>query len=513
MSEEVEAHIYKKFEIVQKLGKGAYGIVWKAIEKSTKRLVALKKVFEAFHNATDAQRTFREVMILQDLNDHPHIVKLFNVIKAENNKDLYLVFEFMETDLHAVIKAGILKKVHKQYIIYQLLKGLKYIHSGEIIHRDLKPSNILINSECLIKVADFGLARSVEKSNEEGDPIMTEYVATRWYRAPEIVLGSNKYSKAVDVWSVGCILAELLNGRALFPGKSTLNQVELILEVLGKPSYQDISEIESENASSIIESITLKNRKPFESFFKDQTPQTLDFLQKCLEFNPAKRITIDEALAHPFVAQFREEKSELVLDHPIKIPIDDNQKLSIKEYREALYNDIIQKKKEQRKLWRQKYLKQLGIEMKGDDAKKDLFRNIMAKRKDKQVDTLVKAPAMSRDTEVVAPPKTKKIETPKKSEKSQDIVMKADNRLRTSSNSIVNRKYGSRDIILSKPERYSSTATSKEKKPVSSNNFLYSSGNGGFGVLSSTSKLNGYQKMTSYYRTAMGTKNIKTLYK
>ena len=118
MSEEIEPHIFKKFEILQKLGKGAYGIVWKAIEKHTKKVVALKKVFEAFHNSTDAQRTFREVMILHDLKDHENIIKLLQVIKADNNKDLYLVFEFMETDLHHVIKAGILKSVHKQYIIY-----------------------------------------------------------------------------------------------------------------------------------------------------------------------------------------------------------------------------------------------------------------------------------------------------------------------------------------------------------------------------------------------------------
>lgn len=102
------------------------------------------------------------------------------------------------------------------------MKGIKYIQSGDIIHRDLKPSNLLINSECLIKIADFGLARSISQT-EEKDTIMTEYVATRWYRAPEIVLGSNKYSKAVDMWSVGCILAELVNGKALFPGKSSLN--------------------------------------------------------------------------------------------------------------------------------------------------------------------------------------------------------------------------------------------------------------------------------------------------
>jgi len=392
------------------------------------------------------------------------------------------------------------------------LKGLKYIHSGEIIHRDLKPSNILINSECLIKVADFGLARSVEKSNEEGDPIMTEYVATRWYRAPEIVLGSNKYSKAVDVWSVGCILAELLNGKALFPGKSTLNQVELILEVLGKPSYQDIAEIESENASSIIDSINIKHKKPFDSFFKDQNPHTIDFLQKCLEFNPAKRMTIDDALAHPFVAQFREPKTELVMDGPIKIPIDDNHKLSIKEYREALYNDIIQKKKEQRKLWRQKYLKQLGIEMKGDEAKKDLFRNLMAKRKDKPTDP-PKMPSSTKESEVADADKMRKNDTPKKIEKSQEKQSKPENKLRTSSNTILSKNPISKDIYSSKVDKYSSHASSKEKRPSTTNNFLYSSGNTNFGVLSSSNKLNGYQKLASFYRTAIGNKNVKTLYK
>ena len=112
------------------------------------------------------------------------------MIKAENNKDLYLVFEYMETDLHKVVRANILEDIHKQYIIYQLLKSLKYIHSAEVIHRDLKPANLLIDSECHIKVADFGLARSLTTPQRDEDPVMTEYVATRWYRAPEILLGS-----------------------------------------------------------------------------------------------------------------------------------------------------------------------------------------------------------------------------------------------------------------------------------------------------------------------------------
>ena len=130
MSEEIESHILRKYEILQKLGKGAYGIVWKAIDKKKREVVALKKCFDAFQNATDSQRTFREIMFLQELNGHENIVRLLNVIRAENDRDIYLVFDFMETDLHAVIRANILEEIHKQYIIYQTLKAIKFLHTG-----------------------------------------------------------------------------------------------------------------------------------------------------------------------------------------------------------------------------------------------------------------------------------------------------------------------------------------------------------------------------------------------
>ena len=154
---------------MQKLGKGAYGIVWRAMDKKTKDVVALKKIFDAFQNSTDAQRTFREIIFLQQMAGHENIVELCNLLKADNDRDIYLIFEYMETDLHAVIRANILEPVHKQFIVYQCLKALLYCHSGGLIHRDLKPSNLLLNEECLLKVADFGLARSlhaVEKADE-----------------------------------------------------------------------------------------------------------------------------------------------------------------------------------------------------------------------------------------------------------------------------------------------------------------------------------------------------------
>lgn len=145
------------------------------------------------------------------------------MIRAENDRDIYLVFDFMETDLHAVIRAKILEEVHNQYIIYQCLKSLKYMHSAHLLHRDLKPSNLLLNSDCHVKVADFGLARSLDVTDPDNTPLLTDYVATRWYRAPEILLGSNKYTTGVDMWSLGCILAELIKGKPVFPGTSTLN--------------------------------------------------------------------------------------------------------------------------------------------------------------------------------------------------------------------------------------------------------------------------------------------------
>ena len=134
--DKVEEHIKKRFIFQKKVGQGAYGVVFKVIDKKTKEQVALKKLFGAFQDEVDSQRTFREVMLLQELNGHDNIIRLLNVIKAENDLDLYLVFDYMEADLFNVIRANILQDIHKKFIIYQILKALKFIHSADIIHRD-----------------------------------------------------------------------------------------------------------------------------------------------------------------------------------------------------------------------------------------------------------------------------------------------------------------------------------------------------------------------------------------
>jgi len=350
-TEDIDKHVLRKYEVLQKLGKGAYGVVWKAIDKKTKETVALKKIFDAFQNATDAQRTFREIMFLQELGDHENVIKLLNVLKAENDRDIYLVFEYMETDLHAVIRANILEDIHKQYIMYQLLKALKWMHSASVLHRDMKPSNLLLNSECFLKVADFGLARSIASltNDKVANPVLTDYVATRWYRAPEILLGSTKYTKGVDMWSIGCILGELLGGKPMFPGTSTMNQLDRIIEVTGRPSSEDIEAIQSPFAATMLESLPPSQPRALSDMYPHASSESLDLLHLLLQFNPEKRITAEDALEHPYVAQFHNKDDEPVMDREVKIKIDDDHKFSINDYRNQLYQDIIAAKKEAKK--------------------------------------------------------------------------------------------------------------------------------------------------------------------
>ena len=353
--DKVESHILKRFHLQKKIGQGAYGVVFKAIDKKTKETVALKKLFGAFRDDTDSQRTFREVMLLQELNGHNNIIRLLNVIKAENNLDLYLIFDYMEADLFNVIRAKILEDIHKKYIIYQTLKALKFIHSADIIHRDLKPSNIFINSDSRVKLGDFGLARTLHSGKNGFGGIITDYVATRWYRAPEMLLGSIDYGKPIDMWGVGCILFELIVGKPLLMGKGTKEMISLMFEITGFPDRKEYNEVKREYEIPVDYEDLLKEKirkkKSIKSLVSGFTNDSdaIDLMNKLLQFNPRKRLTAEQALEHPYVATFHDPKEEIVCDHKIRIPLDDTQKFTIDIYRQKLYDVVLQRKKEIRR--------------------------------------------------------------------------------------------------------------------------------------------------------------------
>jgi len=233
---------------------------------------------------------------------------------------------------------------------------------------------LLLNSECLVKVADFGLARSVDfKDKELGrHPVLTDYVATCWYRAPEILLGSTTYTKGVDMWSIGCILGELLGGKPMFPGTSTMNQLDRIIEVTGRPSKEDIDAIQSEFAGTMLESLPDTEPRSLLTLYPNASEDAIDLLQKLLMFNPDKRITAEEALAHAYIGQFHNPEEEIACEKQINMPINDNKKLSVAAYREELYASVCKVAVEKKEVRAKKPKKKSGAKKaaSGDKKKK-----------------------------------------------------------------------------------------------------------------------------------------------
>ncbi|XP_076266271.1 mitogen-activated protein kinase rl isoform X2 [Rhynchophorus ferrugineus] len=255
-------------------------------------------------------------------------------------KDVYIVQCLMETDLYKLLKTQRLSNDHICYFLYQILRGLKYIHSANVLHRDLKPSNLLLNTNCDLKICDFGLARVADPDHDHTG-FLTEYVATRWYRAPEIMLNSKGYTKSIDIWSVGCILAEMLVNRPIFPGKHYLDQLNHILGVLGSPSQEDLNCIINEKARSYLQSLPYKPKVPWAKLYPHADARALDLLDKMLTFNPHKRIDVEEALAHPYLEQYYEPTDEPTAEQPFRFDteLDDLPKDQLKEliFKETLF--------------------------------------------------------------------------------------------------------------------------------------------------------------------------------
>ncbi|KAG5518124.1 hypothetical protein PMAC_003310 [Pneumocystis sp. 'macacae'] len=306
----VHFNVSDDYKVLDVIGEGAYGIVCSAIHKPSGQKVAIKKI-SPFDHSMFCLRTLREMKLLRYFN-HENIISILDIQQPqdfESFSEVYLIQELMETDMHRVIRTQDLSDDHCQYFIYQVLRALKAMHSANILHRDLKPSNLLLNANCDLKVCDFGLARSAT-STEDSTSFMTEYVATRWYRAPEIMLTFKEYTKAIDIWSVGCILAEMLSGKPLFPGKDYHHQLMLILDVLGTPTMEDYYGIKSHRAREYIRSLPFKKRVSFSTIFPKANPLALDLLEKLLAFNPAKRLTVEEALQHQYLEPYHDPDDE-----------------------------------------------------------------------------------------------------------------------------------------------------------------------------------------------------------
>ncbi|KAK1976940.1 kinase-like domain-containing protein [Colletotrichum cereale] len=303
----------ERYTVTKELGQGAYGIVCAAVNNQTQEGVAIKKVTNVFSKKILAKRALREIKLLQHFRGHRNITCLYDmdIPRPDNFNETYLYEELMECDLAAIIRSGQpLTDAHFQSFIYQILCGLKYIHSANVLHRDLKPGNLLVNADCELKICDFGLARGFSVDPEENAGYMTEYVATRWYRAPEIMLSFQSYTKAIDVWSVGCILAELLGGRPFFKGRDYVDQLNQILHILGTPNEETLSRIGSPRAQEYVRNLPFMPKKTFPSLFPQANPDALDLLDRMLAFDPSSRISVEQALEHPYLQIWHDASDE-----------------------------------------------------------------------------------------------------------------------------------------------------------------------------------------------------------
>merc|ERR1719347_1993340 len=318
---------------LQYIGEGAYGMVVSAMDMKTQSKVAIKKI-SPFEHQTYCQRTLREIKILNRFQ-HENIIDIRDILRPvhiDQLRDVYIVQSLMETDLYKLLKTQRLSNDHICYFLYQILRGLKYIHSANVLHRDLKPSNLLLNTTCDLKICDFGLARVADPDHDHTG-FLTEYVATRWYRAPEIMVNSKGYSQSIDMWSVGCILAEMVSNRPIFPGKHYLDQLYHILGILGSPTQEDLASILNDKARCYLASLPFKPKIPFSKLYPNADPQAMDLLEKMLTFNPNKRVTVVEALQHPYLQQYYDPADEPEAAQPFDfhMELDDLPKEKLKE--------------------------------------------------------------------------------------------------------------------------------------------------------------------------------------
>eukprot|EP01013_Petalomonas_cantuscygni_P024328 TRINITY_DN45934_c0_g1_i1.p1 TRINITY_DN45934_c0_g1~~TRINITY_DN45934_c0_g1_i1.p1 ORF type:complete len:393 (+),score=80.59 TRINITY_DN45934_c0_g1_i1:130-1308(+) len=330
----------RTYQLLQFIGEGAFGTVCSAVHLSRKpgepERVAVKQIAIQHDNILEVRRLVRELYLMDHFR-HDNVVGLYDLwpLSTRNVFDhIYLTQELMDADLHAIIRSRqALTPQHVKFLLYQILRSLKAIHSAGVLHRDLKPSNILVNSNCDLKLGDFGLARE----SDESAP-MTVYVATRWYRAPELLMQHDGYGPAVDLWAAGCIFAEMMTRRPLLMGTNYLDQLNLIIALLGKPAVSDLFGV-----PRALEYVKTKvpdtKGKDFKQLFPGQEPAAMDLLEKLLRFNPEKRPTAAEALAHPYFEGLHDPTDEPDAPHfDLSMPED----LTMPQLKRMLFDKITQ---------------------------------------------------------------------------------------------------------------------------------------------------------------------------
>jgi serine/threonine protein kinase len=335
----------RRFDVQEILGSGAYGIVVSARDTITGERVAVKKIEKAFEHSTFTKRTLRELKIMRLLS-HENVLSIKHIQLPKSREEfdeIYVMMELMETDLSSIIKSPQpLGDDHCKFFLYQLLRGLKFIHSASILHRDLKPRNLLVNSNCDLKICDFGLARANLPDLTVRAANMTDYVATRWYRAPEVLLTYKKYTTAMDVWSVGVIFGELLLRKPLLPGNDSNHQCELIFNLIGTPTEHDIATVPNPRSKEKILRFTPRRGKAFEMVFRDANPHAIDLLKKMLTFDPTRRISVEEALEHPYLAELHFPTDEPTTSKVSRFDFEfERHVMTMRELKDLIYDEIL----------------------------------------------------------------------------------------------------------------------------------------------------------------------------
>ncbi|KAI1729007.1 protein kinase domain-containing protein [Ditylenchus destructor] len=296
----------KRAEPDRPIGYGAFGVVWSVTDPRDHKRVALKKMPNVFQNLASCKRVFRELRMLASFQ-HDNVLSLLDILQPTNPhffQEIYVLTELMQSDLHKIIVSPQpLTADHIKVFVYQILRGLKYLHSANVLHRDIKPGNLLVNSNCILKICDFGLARIWDSTDTQN---MTHEVVTQYYRAPELLMGTRRYTGAVDVWSVGCIFAELLGRRILFQAQGPIEQLNLIIDLLGTPSIDEMKgACEGARNHIVRQSARPPNLMRLYSLTHQSNHDAILLLQEMLKFDAEKRITVEEALRHSYLEEGR----------------------------------------------------------------------------------------------------------------------------------------------------------------------------------------------------------------